>query len=116
MDKRRLVATALAGIVVLQLFFTVGGFIREAKGATTDWVESNVADVLSGVQSLVIGDADNDGKNEIVVGTGPNMLHEVKAFEWTGTTWMQDNIADTDEVRAVAIGDADNDGKNEVVV
>ena len=116
MDKRRLLATAIAGIVILQLFFTAGGFIGEVKGATTDWVESNVADVLNDVRSLVIGDADNDGKNEIVVGTSTNVLHEVKAFEWTGTTWMHDNIADTDEVRAVAIGDADNDGENEVVV
>jgi len=67
---------------------------------------------------FAIGDADNDGKNEIGVAWGRHF----SAFKWDGSKFvLMDRyiIIGKDEEGTTLdciIGDADNDGKNEVIV
>jgi len=77
----------------------------------------------------VVGDADNDGLNELVIatvteisGASPSFV-EIRMFELNDTSiilnTLLDNISisgyDAEEQANVAIGDADNDGLNEIV-
>ena len=68
-------------------------------------------------QALQIGDFDNDGENEIVVGCDfyERAIYAYNfsvsggfSLEWSDHIWS--------DVRSVAIGDVDNDGDNELVV
>ena len=59
---------------------------------------------------IAIGDADNDGWQNIVDNSG-------YIFEWNGDRWVNDNNLGYSEYSSsynLAIGDADNDGKNEM--
>ncbi len=92
-------------------------------------------------KDITIGNADNDGKNEIVLGTHGNGLVKMYSWErdaWTTTTLETNFIEQVDAqkrtnhrvpnadvpcktcviqtaVHIVKIGDVDNDGKNEIV-
>lgn len=77
------------------------------------------------IESLDIGDADNDGDNEIVIGlertsTGqPATLTHVLMYSFENGAWVGPTLISTPEavsVQQVAIGDPDNDGVNEVAV
>jgi hypothetical protein len=70
------------------------------------------------INSVAIGDVDDDGKNEIVTGGDYNgiaqlcvwdgatlALKNVKNWQWTSGTY----------ITSVAVGDVDSDGKNEIV-
>jgi len=63
------------------------------------------------IEAVAIGDADNDGKNEFVVGGG--YLHIIG---WTGASYVEKaTITDTVGVLAgTIIGDCDSDGMNEI--
>ncbi|MCA1810850.1 MAG: hypothetical protein LC623_02430 [Halobacteriales archaeon] len=70
-----------------------------------------------GLGSLWAGDADNDGDQELVVGSGESgdprvFLLDVAA----GGGWTLDlaGIAGDDQLSAVVVGDPDHDGRNEV--
>jgi hypothetical protein len=79
-------------------------------------VEDIIADTPNNVYSVAIGDADNDGKNEVVIGLHSSSS-EVRAYEKSGGIWVEDVVADAPtHVRSVAIADCDNDGKEEVVI
>jgi hypothetical protein len=79
-------------------------------------VEDNIVDTPNHVWSVAIGDADDDGSNEVVIGM-MSTTNEVRAYENVAGNWMEDVIFDTpNDVFSVAIGDADNDGCNEVVI
>ncbi|MBI2568461.1 MAG: S8 family serine peptidase [Candidatus Schekmanbacteria bacterium] len=66
-------------------------------------------------QAVAIGDADNDGENEVVAALGG--LDVAAVFEWTvGAGWQRTDLAVGSWARGVAIGDADNDGDNDIVV
>ena len=64
-------------------------------------------------RSVAIGDANNDGVNDIVIGTEVSPEYELKSYSSKG--WPT-NIADLNMlVYSVAVGDANNDGKKEIV-
>lgn len=93
-------------------------------------------------KDLIIGDADNDGKNEIVLGT--HGIGIIRMYKWTGTLWKKEDlernfIAQYDKIKGtnhqvsgeslgcgdciintavhnVRVADIDGDGKNEVIV
>lgn len=93
-------------------------------------------------KDLVIGDADNDGQNEILLAT--HGIGFVRLYQWKSNHWYKENlernyISQIDEknksnhrvpseelpckdctiqtaVHIVKIADVDNDGKNEVIV
>jgi flagellin-like protein len=75
---------------------------------------------LYNVRDVVIGDANNDGQNEIVVGGGTaGYWNGTKMFKNVSGNWTETNVSGntcaTVDVRAVAIGDVNNDGQNEIV-
>lgn len=107
-----------------------------------DYEETIVDDVGDlRCKDLTIGDADNDGKNEVLLTTHGEGL--VRLYKWDGEQWQKEDleknyIAQIDRkentnhrvpnkeltcetctvqsaVHIVKIGDVDNDGKNEVI-
>ncbi|UCD03791.1 MAG: S8 family serine peptidase [Candidatus Woesearchaeota archaeon] len=81
------------------------------------WVESNVSGNLSTANGIAIGDADNDGNNEVVVAFWDSaIVNEVKIYNGSGSNWDENNVSgDLTDAWCVTIGDADNDGNNEIV-
>jgi hypothetical protein len=91
-------------------------------------------------KDLTIADVDNDGKNELVLGTHGEGL--IKIYKWNGKNWSsqvieknwikqvdemmnanhripRENLTydciDQSAVHIVKVGDVDNDGKNEII-
>jgi hypothetical protein len=89
-------------------------YVSDAEAV--NWLETRIKDTTSSVTSVVIGDADNDGTNEVLVGLwSPNS--EVRMYKKTGGVWSENIIISVSEsVYSLAIGDCDNDAKNEVVI
>jgi len=64
------------------------------------------------IESLDVGDVDDDGIAELCAGT--NLVH---ILQWNGSTYVEETVLPTFGVLAVLnIGDCDNDGKNEIHV
>jgi len=62
------------------------------------------------IEGIDVGDTDNDGLNEVVVGAG-----ETHILQWNGSTYIEEAILPTfGWMAVVCIGDCDNDGKNEI--
>ncbi len=79
-------------------------------------MEDIIGDTPNNVYSVAIGDGDNDGNNEVVIGLHSSS-DEVRSYEKSGGSWVEDVIAGVpSHVWSVAIGDSDNDGRNEVVI
>lgn len=99
--------------------------LLEYNSSTETWQETNISDTLEyHVEDLEIGDADNDGLNEIVIGqertikTEPNLGVRLRMYKLVGSVWNETNlttIADNLSIQDVAIGDVDYDGNNEIV-
>ncbi|UCH88056.1 MAG: VCBS repeat-containing protein [Thermoplasmata archaeon] len=82
----------------------------------TAYIHNNIVSGLGeDIECIDIGDADNDGDNEVVVGTdGDNVL----MYDGSGSSWTQ-TVIDINiggDARCIGIGDPDNDNLNEVVV
>jgi hypothetical protein len=81
------------------------------------WSYRNITNIGVMIYSVAVGDADNDGRKEVVVGTDADIPYEVRMYKNISGGWALINIGDLSvPARDVKIGDADNDGKNEVVV
>jgi len=91
---------------------------RMYKNTTGKWVETNISSADVDVNSIAIGDADNDGQNEVVVGSSPYSSNmSLRMYKNRSGGWRETNITVINEnALGVAIGDANNDGRNEVVV
>ena len=62
------------------------------------------------IEGIDVGDTDNDGLNEVVVGAG-----ETHILQWDGSTYNEEAVLPTfGWMAVVCIGDCDNDGKNEI--
>ena len=62
------------------------------------------------IEGIDVGDTDNDGLNEVVVGAGVTHI-----LQWNGTTYLEEAILPTfGWMAVVCVGDCDNDGKNEI--
>jgi hypothetical protein len=86
--------------------------------------ETNISTNLERhIEDLEIGDADNDGRNDIVIGIedtagAAGAISYLRKYSFIGGTWQETNLSPTSErnsIQWVEIGDADNDGLNEVV-
>jgi hypothetical protein len=82
----------------------------------------NSGNELEGSQhtTLFLGDADKDGKREIIVGTGPISVTRLRVYENTGDNDYQEVWNSNDIIRMGfsegAVGDTDGDKKNEIIV
>ena len=62
------------------------------------------------IEGIDVGDTDDDGLNEVAVGTGKTYI-----LEWDGNTYIEEAVLPTfGELAVVAVGDMDNDGINEI--
>jgi len=92
--------------------------LRTYKNVSNTWIETNISNLGSSdyIASMAIGDVNNDGKQDVVVGLLTS-VNNVRMYENKTGTWVETNISDPpDALRSVAVGDANNDGQNEVVV
>ena len=101
---------------------TYGGVsyeLRRCQNNSASWTTTNIADVTAdtGINSVAVGDADNDALNEVVIGISRDD-NQTRMYKNMSGTWVETNISQVFgvSVGAVAIGDADNDGSNEVVM
>jgi hypothetical protein len=104
------------------------GELAMYKNESGTWIKHKIASsvgapnkIPGGIEELAIGDADNDGKNEIVIGLGwdinaLDVENELRMYKNESGTWKEHNISDTEGIFSVAIGDADNDGENEIII
>lgn len=111
-SKNTYLALGLACVILVMM--SQFGYKTEAE--SEDWIERIIGDTPSTVTSVAIGDADNDGKNEIVIGMWGS-ANELRIYEKLGSSWIEDVIATLPVgIYSVAIGDSDNNGTNEVVI
>ena len=93
--------------------------VRMYENKSGAWVETNISTVDGSVTGMyvAIGDVNNDGRDEVVVGMNSGN-NETRMYENKSGGWIETNISDvgSNMVYAVAMGDANNDGKNEVVI
>ncbi len=64
------------------------------------------------IEGIDVGDTDDDGLNEVVVGAGVTHI-----LQWNDSTYVEEAVLPTWGWIAVAnVGDTDNDGKNEISI
>ncbi|HBE43579.1 MAG TPA: hypothetical protein DDW27_20755 [Bacteroidales bacterium] len=92
--------------------------------------EDEALDMSYFEKMMVIADADNDGKNDLIVSTrGDNMSENIESHHYghvfmysiqSDGTIKKDLLVDMNDEYAesswIDVGDADNDGKNEIVL
>ncbi len=89
--------------------------VRMYKNVSGGWIETNISEVNNTIYSVAIGDADNDGRKEVVIGIYTT-VYEVRAYENVSGTWVETNISDGNgSIYGVAIGDVNGYGLNSVV-
>ena len=65
--------------------------------------------------AMAVGDADNDGKNELIVGMSW-YARKILQFKYDGTKYVVSTVENTgSDVNSINIADVDGDGKNEIV-
>jgi hypothetical protein len=114
--RTRAIDTILAVITINILLLSALPIYQEGQGEGENWLEKYLADFSSPTPASAIGDADNDGFNEVVIGTWTPEC-EVRIFEKVGGFWVDELVVSTPaSVYSLTIGDCDNDGQNEVVI
>ncbi|UCD92596.1 MAG: hypothetical protein JSV43_01330 [Methanobacteriota archaeon] len=116
MKNNKAFVTFIVSLFLGSTLTGLSGFVGEVEGAAGDWVEDIVSQLGVSMDAVVIGDADNDGKNEVVVGDDGGMIN-VRMYKYSSGMWVREDIdSHPENVMSVAIGDADNDGNNEIVI
>jgi hypothetical protein len=114
--RTRAINTVLAVITLSILLLSALPIYQEGQATSENWLERYLADIPSPVPASVIGDADNDGVNEIVIGTW-TPTSEVRIYEKVAGSWIDDLVVSTPaSVYSLSIGDCDNDGQKEIVI
>jgi hypothetical protein len=113
--KKVIISLGLVGMLLGALFVGMIGFVPPSQGASADWMERIIANPSENVNSIAIGDADNDGNNDVVIGMS-DTTNELRIYTKVEDTWIEEAIDSfSASVLAVTIGDADNDGFNEII-
>ncbi|NVM31289.1 MAG: SBBP repeat-containing protein [Candidatus Helarchaeota archaeon] len=93
--------------------------IYEWNETNYSYVETHQMNLPLSPHSIVVGDADNDGSNEIIVGMWSYYLYQ---FDWDGSSYLKTTIINSYEpyhlyrINGLDIGDLDEDGLNELLV
>jgi hypothetical protein len=113
--KKSVISLGIVSLFLGAMCIGMIGSVPNAEGAPGDWIERIISDPSENVNSIAIGDADNDGFNDVVIGMS-STNNELRIYTKVGDMWVEEVIDDfSSGVFAVAIGDADNDGFNEIV-
>jgi len=99
----------------------MGGGYSHERWLQVNWPDFNAA---GGATRVASGDIDGDGKDEIIIGLGPEGEGRLEIFDyssaglvhkaWTGVNW-EDYSKASGETRP-AVGDIDGDGKDEIII
>ena len=83
-------------------------------------LEQTLSNIPDGPQNAIVGDVDNDGRNELVVATGQNGEDAGRVLIYEKVKEDYEEVyrggLSTDNEWGLAIGDVDNDGKNVLVI
>ena len=87
---------------------------------TGTWSSNDVGASLDDVNTLALGDLDNDGDLDLITGSGSTEDYEIIAWDNDGTpfagTWTANDVgASSDDVNTLALGDLDGDGDLDLV-
>jgi len=94
-----------------------GGYIMVWENQSGGYVNTwNSSETNYTAWAVVIGDADNDGNNEILK-SASGLSKEAELFKWNGSTYERiwSGYVDTTSGLSVAIGDIDGDNDNEML-
>ncbi len=85
---------------------------------TDTWSSQNLGASSDSVNSVALGDLDQDGDLDVVSGSGSAEDYELIAWQNDGTpftdTWSSNDVGTTDSVRDVVLADMDRDGDLDV--
>ncbi|MHA1909776.1 MAG: FG-GAP repeat domain-containing protein, partial [Candidatus Thorarchaeota archaeon] len=92
--------------------------LRYYEYSQGNWNEYPIGDTEGWLHAVAIGDADNDGTNEVAIGTSwLEGEYELRYYKFESGFWTEHNVANPDiSVTGVAIGDLDNDNVNEIAM
>jgi len=89
------------------------------KNVSGGWVGTNITTQAIYIESIAIGDANGDGKNELVIGESANntlRMYRNSSLSNLTANWQETNISSfTSYPKYIAIGNADNIAGNEIV-
>ena len=87
--KRRIISLGLVSLLLGAIFVGMIGFTTNVQGAGGDWIESIIANPSVTVNSIAVGDVDNDGKSEVVIGMD-DTSNELRAYEKVDGDWIEE--------------------------
>ncbi|MHA2428246.1 MAG: FG-GAP repeat domain-containing protein [Candidatus Hermodarchaeia archaeon] len=103
-------------IVVAFVYDSQGYELKYYEFDGTNWTEHNIANPDGTTLAVAIGDIDNDGLNEVAMGTMQGSGYELSYYEYESGSWnefyIEDNLGECD---GIEIADIDQDGLNELV-
>jgi len=103
-------------IAVAFIYDSQGYELKYYEFDGTSWNEYNIANPDGTTLAVAIGDIDNDGQNEVAVGTMQGSGYELSYYEYETGSWNQFNIENNlGECDGIEIADIDHDGLNELV-
>lgn len=113
--------------IVAGLFQTYTGSPGAVRVYTYDeeiqtWEEEALgSDILNNVEAIEIGDANNDGVEDIVIGLEYNRdvsSSRIRLYSYMDGAWVTENVSDPSwqrHVQHIEVADVDSDGQNEIV-
>ncbi|MBI5001400.1 MAG: VCBS repeat-containing protein [Euryarchaeota archaeon] len=102
-------------IEVVMGLFDNSYYVSAFQFENNQWIEDRITNAPANHPAISIGDADNDGKNEVVI-IGEE-YSSMLLYKKVNNVWNKEIIQNFSVwPRAISIGDADNDGRNEIVV
>ncbi len=114
------IISATAGTTELHGAVKIWGY--GGSSYSQEWTSGNIGQIVGGIGS---GDPDDDGDNELVIGTSGDDREsteenaEVRVYQRTGSSYSLDgSVIDPGRFKAygIAVGDVNDDGQEEIIV
>ena len=114
------IISATAGTTELHGAAKIWGY--GGSSYSQEWTSGNIGQIVGGIGS---GDPDDDGDNELVIGTGGDDREsteenaEVRVYQHTGSSYSLDgSVINPGRFKAygIAVGDVNDDGQEEIIV
>jgi hypothetical protein len=95
------------------IYSLVGSYVTQSCWSNQVWTNSLMSPSSGAMLCSTVGDANNDGVNEVYAANTDNRIYQ---FEYFGTCWSRTApvYTGTNNMTCLATGDLDQDGKNEL--